>query len=252
MSLLPPAPVVRYGEHPDHVANLHLPAGAPPFPVVVLLHGGFWRARWDRTLLTPLALDLARRGYAAWNVEFRRVGQDGGGWPGTLQDVQAALAALASVPELGAGSVALVGHSSGGHLALLAACGRPDVSTVFALGAITDIERARELDPDAVDEFLGEAAERVPDRLAAASPVSRLPLGVRQVLVHGKGDPTVPVAMSVAYAEAARQAGDEIELVLVAGADHFDVVDPAHYAWREVTDRLEIAFARSAHPLSGP
>jgi acetyl esterase/lipase len=237
----PPAPVVRYGAHPDQVANLHLPAGDPPFPVVALLHGGFWRDRWDRTLMTPLAIDLARRGFAAWNIEYRRVGQEGGGWPGTLDDVRAALGALASVPEIDATRAVAVGHSAGGHLALWAAarCRDPRLAGVVGLAAVTDLELARRTNADAIDGFVGGSPAEMPDRYAEASPRALLPLGVPQVLVHGAADDVVPAELSESYAAAARAAGDDAELVLVAGSDHFDVVDPEHDAWQAVVARLE-------------
>ncbi len=237
----PPAPVVRYGNHPDQVANLHLPSGEPPFPTVVLLHGGFWRDRWDRTLMTPLAMDLAARGCAAWNVEYRRVGQKGGGWPGTLDDVAAALERLGTVPEVDASRVVTVGHSAGGQLALWAAARRaePPIVAAVALAAICDLERARQLDADAVEAFLGGGPGDVPERYARASPRSLLPLGISQVLVHGSDDDIVPPDLSEAYAATARAAGDDVELVVVAGADHFDVIDPVHAAWHFVVERLE-------------
>ncbi|HXF98042.1 MAG TPA: alpha/beta hydrolase [Gaiellaceae bacterium] len=246
MGGLPPAPVVRYGDDPEQLVNLHLPAASPPMGVVALVHGGFWRARWDRTLMTPLAVDLARRGYAAWNVEFRRVGQPGGGWPGTVLDVRAALDALASQPELAGRRVVLVGHSSGGHLALAAARGRSDVAAVVALAALTDLEQARELDAEAVDAFLGGPPERAPAVHAEASPRASLPLGVRQLLVHGEQDDVVPARMSAAYAEAARAAGDVVELELLPRADHFDVIDPAHAAWSLAAAWIERALGASA------
>ena len=117
---LPPARQIAYGDHPDQVGNLHLPAGDRdgPWPAVVLIHGGFWRYGWDRTLMTPLARDLAARGIAAWNIEYRRVGQEGGGWPGTLEDVAAAADAVVGLEGVDASRVATVGHSAGGHLAL--------------------------------------------------------------------------------------------------------------------------------------
>ena len=120
---LPPAPCIAYGDHPDQVANLHLPAQeGRPWPCVALLHGGFWRTGWDRTLMTALAADLAGRGIAAWNVEYRRVGEEGGGWPGTFADVAAAIDRLAEVEEVDPRRVATCGHSAGGHLALWLAC----------------------------------------------------------------------------------------------------------------------------------
>ena len=114
MSRLPPASSVSYGDHPHHVANLHLPAReGGPWPCVVLVHGGFWRSGWDRTLMTPLGIDLALRGIAAWNIEYRRVGQPGGGWPGMFEDVSAAIDHLADVGQVDASRVVTCGHSAG-------------------------------------------------------------------------------------------------------------------------------------------
>jgi acetyl esterase/lipase len=238
----PPAPVVRYGDHPDQVANLHLPAReGGPWAGVVLVHGGFWGERWDRTLMTPLAIDLARRGYAAWNVEFRRVGQDGGGWPGTLEDVDNAVDALGDVPEVDPERVVAVGHSAGGHLALWLAArrsARVRLRAAISLAGVVDLERAHRdgLGDAAIARFLGGDPEEVPDRYAAASPASLLPLGVPHLLVHGARDEIVPVTLSRSYAEAARAAGDDAELVELPGADHFDVIDPQHEAWAVVVE----------------
>jgi acetyl esterase/lipase len=241
MARPPAAPVVRYGSHPDQVANLHLPAGEPPFPVVVLLHGGFWRDRWDRTLMTPLADDLARRGYAAWNVEYRRVGQEGGGWPGMGDDVVAALNALARERSVDATRVVLVGHSAGGHLGLWAATRavRPQIAGVIALAPLSDLTWTYALDAGAVEALLGGSPEAVPDAYAAASPSALLPLGMAQVLVHGSADDVVPPRMSEEYAASARSAGDSVELHVLPGADHFDVIDPDHAAWAVVLGRIE-------------
>jgi acetyl esterase/lipase len=245
----PAAPTIAYGRHPDQVANLHLPFGDGPFPVVVLLHGGFWRSRWDRTLMTALAHNLVGRGIAAWNVEYRRVGQEGGGWPGTLLDVAAAVDRLAELDQIDADRVATCGHSAGGHLALWlaarhrlpenAAGASPVVQPRAAVGlaAVTDLAdcHARGLGDGAVDELLGGDPGDVPDRYAVADPLPLAPLGIRQLLVHGDHDEVVPVDQSRSYA---RAAGAEAELVEVRGADHFDVIDPAHEAWRTVADRL--------------
>jgi acetyl esterase/lipase len=246
----PHAPAVRYGAHPDQVANLHLPAEeGGPWPVVVLLHGGFWRDRWDRTLMTPLAHDLARRGLLAWNVEYRRVGRDGGGWPGTLDDAGAAVDALAGVPEADTGRVVAVGHSAGGQLALwLAAREAPGVrlAAAVSLAGVCDLERAHAegLGDGAVAAFLGlgEPGVDASERIRAASPAAA-PARVPQLLVHGDADDVVPLAQSRAYATRAREAGAEVELVELAGADHFDVVDPAHEAWRVVVERLPALLA---------
>lgn len=244
MTAPPSAPAVRYGDHPDQVANLHLPAGeGGPWPVVVVVHGGFWRQRWDRTTATPLARDLAARGYLGWNVEYRRVGQDGGGWPGTLDDVAAAVDALADVEEADTERVVTVGHSAGGHLALwLAAREEPRVrvGAAVSLAGVADLESGAraELGDGAVSELLGGGPDVVPERYARASPAALLPLGVPQVLVHGARDEVVPPQQSRDYAERARAAGDDVELVELPGADHFDVIDPDHDAWAAVLARL--------------
>ena len=245
---LPPAPSVAYGDHHPHaVANLHLPSReGGPWPCVVLVHGGFWRSRWDRTLMTPLAHDLARRGVAAWNVEFRRVGQEGGGWPGTFEDVAAAIDHLADVEEIDEARVATCGHSAGGQLALwLAARHRltgvvgatPRVRPVAAVSqaGVCDLERAwrDDLGDGAVEGLLGPLADGS-DRLAAASPAALAPLDVPQLLVHGADDDLVPVSQSRDYA--ARE--PSAELLELAGLDHFDVIDVEHQAWAATRDWL--------------
>lgn len=244
---LPPAPCIAYGDHPDQVANLHRPAAeGGPWPCVVLLHGGFWRTGWDRTLMTPLAIDLAGRGLAAWNVEYRRVGQVGGGWPGTFEDVAAAVDHLTGIEDVDPKRVVTCGHSAGGHLALwLAARHRldegvgagPRVRPVAAISqaGLCDLERAwrDDLGRAAVEGLLGplEAGNR---RLAAASPAALAPLGVPQLLVHGTADDVVPISQSRDHAERDPLA----ELVELDGADHFDVLDLRRRGWETIVERL--------------
>ncbi|MFD6098583.1 alpha/beta hydrolase family protein [Nocardiopsis flavescens] len=232
-----------YGDHPSAVVHRWEPAGGAaggPAPVAVLLHGGWWRDLHDASLMDPLARDLAGAGWAVWNVEYRRTGRDGGGWPRTLDDVNAALRlvgrALRAAPErYDASRVVSAGHSAGGHLALLNAL-EPDtpVTRVVALAPVTDLERcAREgLGEGAVGPFLGEHPHGEP------SPLRRLPIGRPHLVVHGDADPRVPVGHSRDYAAAARAAGDDVEYREVPGADHFAVIDPAHPAWAAVRARL--------------
>ena len=248
------APSLRYGPHPDHVANLHLPAGDGPFPTVVLIHGGFWRDGWDRTLMTALAASVAASGTAAWNIEYRRVGQEGGGWPGTFLDVAAALDHLGAIEEVDASRVVTCGHSAGGQLALWAAArhrlpaGAPGADPVVlpraAIGQapVADLRRAFAdgLGRGAVADLLGGGPDEVGDRYAIADPLALAPLGVRQLIVHGGRDEIVPLSQSRAYA---RAAGNEVELVEVDSADHFDVIDPEHAAWQAVLDRLPALLA---------
>lgn len=249
---LPPARQIAYGDHPDQVGNLHLPAGAGPWPTAVLIHGGFWKWGWDRTLMTPLAHDLARRGYAVWNVEYRRVGQEGGGWPGTLEDAAAAIDHLTEIDAVDTGRVLTIGHSAGGHLAVwLAARHRlpadaPGATPRVRPGAavsqagVVDLVRgdADDLGSGACAALLGGNADEVPERYAVASPVALLPLGLPVLLVHGSRDVDVSPSQSHGYAAAARAAGDEVELVALSDADHFDVIESDDPAWLAVVERL--------------
>lgn len=212
------------------------PAGAP---LVVLLHGGFWRSAYDLSLMRPLAGALAADGYAVWNVEYRRTGMPGGGWPGTLTDVGAAVDAAVTAGS----AVVLVGHSAGGHLALWAAAGRP-VAAVVSLAGVADLVAGDSdvLGNGAVRDFIGGGVQEVPERYAAASPRALLPLGARILLVHGDADDAVPVRQSRDFAAAAAAAGDRVELVDLPGVDHMSLIDPAGAAWASVRTRLPDLF----------
>jgi acetyl esterase/lipase len=246
---------VAYGPGPDRFGELWRPAVAGPWPVVALLHGGFWRAGRTLELMRPLAADLAGRGFAAWNLEYRRVGQPGGGWPGTCEDVAAGLdhlAGLAGRAPLDLDRLVVAGHSAGGHLALWSAAraglppGAPGAAPLVmpwlavSLAGVCDLHAgaADGIGEGAVAGFLGATPDQDPERYRLASPRARLPLGVRQLLVHGDADTRVPVAQSRTYAAAAAAAGDPVELVELAGIDHMAVIDPASPAWAEVTHRL--------------
>ena len=235
----------RYGPHPRQFGDLYVPDGGGPFPVAVVLHGGFWRELRTLELTDDLARDLAHRGWAAWNVEYRRVGEgSGGGWPVTLEDVGAAIDVVQTLDApLDLGRVVAIGHSAGGHLALLAA-GRaaPAVrlAGVVAQAGVTDLAEADRLGlgEGATAEFMGGHAAELPDAYAQASPVEHVPLGVPVLLVHGDADERVPLGQSTAYAEAARTADDEVELVVRPGEDHFVHIDPAAGAWADVVGWL--------------
>jgi len=249
---LPPARQIAYGDHPDQVGNLHLPVGEGAWPTVVLIHGGFWKWGWDRTLMTPLAHDLARQGYAVWNIEYRRVGQEGGGWPGTLEDAAAAIDHVAAIEQVDVSRVVTIGHSAGGHLAVwLGARHRLPASApgstprvrpraAVSQAGVLDLARgaADGLGSGACAGLLGGEPDHVPERYATASPVALLPLGLPVLLVHGARDDIVPPSQSHAYAAAARAAGDEVELVDLPDADHFDVVEVGDPAWLAVVERL--------------
>lgn len=244
---------VPYGPHPSQVGDLHLPDAARP-PAVCLFHGGFWRVPYGRDQMTPLAEDLVTRGFAVWNLEYRRLG-DGGGWSTTFEDVAAGVDRLASLAGddigLDLGRVAAVGHSAGGHLALWSAGGRklegvepaPRVRVVAAVGqaAVADLERAHDLalGRGVAAELLGGSPAAVPERYGLASPRHLAPLGVPQFLVHGESDDVVPVEMAVEYVAAARAAGDDVALLTLEGVGHFEHLDPAGEAWGAVASWLE-------------
>ncbi len=258
-----------YGPEKLQFGELLIPEGAGPHPTAILIHGGFWRVPYDLTLMDGLAKDLTARGIATWNIEYRRVGDPGGGWPGTLLDVARAadhLGKLAQIYTLDLGRVVTVGHSAGGHLACWLAArariapGSPlavadnsshngyshdeqsllAVAGVMSLAGVVDLELAwrLHLGNDAVVELLGGDLNDVPTRYAAASPAALLPLGVPQVLVHGTADDSVPLQVSQAYTQAAIAAGDQAILVELAGVDHFALIDPHSQAWLACADML--------------
>jgi acetyl esterase/lipase len=255
-----------YGSTPDQVGDLYLPR-APRPAVICLLHGGFWRLPWGRDHLAAIAVDLAERGFAVWNLEYRRVGSAGGGWPGTLLDVAAGIDHLAILAAQGhpldLNRVAVVGHSAGGHLALWAAKrdaqsglqsgsrsgvqsgvhgaaawqpARVRIAAAVGLAPVADLDLAYELrcGNGAVEDFIGGSPEALPERYRTASPAALLPLGVRQLVVHGIDDEDVPVEVSRRYTRAARDAGDDINYVELALAAHMDFADPASAAHAEV------------------
>ncbi len=257
---------LAYGPEYLQFGDLYLPQTAGPYPVVPLIHGGYWRNRYDLTLMHGLAEDLARRGYAAWNIEYRRVGDSGGGWPGTFLDVARAIdyiRVLAPQYQLDAQRVVPVGHSAGGHLAFwLAARHHIPADSPLAgsnvtiqegeqtaplplIGAISlagvlDLETAwrLHLSNDAVVELLGEKWPDAPERYAAASPAALLPLGVPQILIHGTRDSHVPIEISRDYTAKAKALGDPVTYLELEGIDHFDVIDPHSTAWERTIEAL--------------
>ncbi|GLZ44327.1 putative lipase/esterase [Actinomycetospora sp. NBRC 106375] len=219
-----------YGDDPSQFVEVHRGTGAG---VVVLLHGGFWRARVGLDHIAPVARDLHARGHTVGNVEYRRVGQ--GAWPATLQDVEAAVRTVE-------GPAVVVGHSAGGHLAAWVASRVPVAGVVSLAGVLTLADAARDgVGGAAVPDLLGGMPDEVPDRYAEADPAARIPLGVPLRAVHAPDDDRVPIAISRVYVDRARAAGDDARFVEVAG-DHFTLVDPTHPTWptvyRQITDLL--------------
>lgn len=233
---------IRYGDDPSQFGELSLPSGTPK-GLVIVIHGGFWRARYDLSLGRPLAASLVEHGWVAWNVEYRRVG-NGGGSPETMDDVGAAIDALAD-QDVPVDRVLAVGHSAGGHLAAWAASrGRQDrwsakveLTGVVSQAGVLDLRSAYDerLGDGAVAAFLGHAPGPHDDPV---DPARQIPLDVPVHCVHSRADDTVPVSQSRAYVAAATAAGARAELTEVDG-DHFVVIEPATDAWRLTLEILE-------------
>jgi acetyl esterase/lipase len=238
----PPADArVSYGTDPNQFGDLRLPKGKGPFPVVMNLHGGYWRAKYDLAHAGHLCAALTILGFATWNVEYRRVGDKGGGWPGTLEDIVSAnrfLPQLAKRYPLDTSRLLVMGHSAGGQLALCLAAHQPSISRALALAGVLDLERAYQLhlSNDAVVEFLGGTPKTVPEHYEEADPM-RLPIPKpRQFVLHGSADDTVPPDFSRKYAEAKKARGESVTLVRIPKAGHFDLIDPRSAGWQRVAD----------------
>jgi acetyl esterase/lipase len=249
---------VAYGSDPRQFGELRIPDGPGPHPVVVLVHGGCFKYS-DLSDLAPMADALKAEGIASWNIEYRRLADPGGGWPGTFRDVGSAidhLRALAPAHRLDLGRVVLVGHSAGGHLALWAASrgrlreasplrsGTPLVpaGVVNLAGPIDlaeNIEHYETMCREAViTQLTGGTPATVPERYADAAPNRRLPLGVPQVLVWGEHEDFVPRPLARSHVAAARRAGDQARLVVIPGAGHFEIASPHATSWPRL--RIEI------------
>lgn len=248
----------HYGLHsPSQFIDLRIPEGPGPYPVIMLIHGGFWRAEYDLGLMDPMAYDLTQRGFATLNLEYRRTGEAGGGWPGTLLDIVEALnhvSNLAQDEPLDLSRLTLLGHSAGGHLALWVA-GQHNISPtsllsgsslnvpihrVISLAGVTDLLAMHQVLHGAspVGDLIGLTPDEDVDRYRHASPIALLPLGVPQVLIHGTEDNRVPIEQSREYWDRAQQLGDPVQLIELPGVDHFQVITPGTSAWETVTSVL--------------
>lgn len=234
---------VPYGPEPLQFGDLRLPAGPGRQPLVAVVHGGYWQAIYNLTHAGHLCVDLAHHAIATWNVEYRRIGDPGGGWPACLTDVVAAvdhIGKLASAYAIDPGRVVVVGHSAGGQLALLAASRiAVPIRAVVSLGGVVDLHWTHHAGDDngLIARLLGGPPGDVPQRWLDASPRAHVPLGIRYVLACGTQD--AHWTPNVETAAAARAAGDDAELLPLPDAGHFELIDPRARAWATVQERLQ-------------
>jgi acetyl esterase/lipase len=244
---LAPAPTgkrIAYGSDQFQFAELHVPATAGPHPVAIVIHGGFWRAQYDLSHIGFLCQGLVREGIAAWSLEYRRIGNPGGGWPGTFEDIRVGaghLRKLAGDHKLDLRRAVAIGHSAGGQLALWLAKQRAiELRGVVPLAPVADLRRAWEmkLSDNAVNDLLGGSPQQFPERYRTSSPVEMLALGAAQRVLHGKDDDIVPISISRSFVIAARRAGDDATLQEIGGAGHFELIDPRSPAWTTVKNTV--------------
>lgn len=244
---------IRYGSEPSQFAELRFPNGKGPFPVLFVVHGGFWQSRYDLSHIGHLCAALTSKGVITCNIEYRRIGNPGGGWPGTFLDISLATSNIvqttSSDPRFDHARSAILGHSAGGHLALwLAGSHRinkgsplhPDqtqaITKAISLAGVSDLRMAwkQKLGHGIVTRLMGGTPDDFTDRYDGGSPIELLPTGVSQTLVHGTDDDTVPVSQSEAYVEKAEKLGDWPALVKLVGVGHFELIDPDSEAWPRV------------------
>ena len=235
---------IAYGPGGLQFGELRVPAGAGPHPVAIVIHGGYWRAAYDLKHIGHLCAAFTAAGLASWSLEYRRLGNPGGGWPGTFDDIRAGaahVAKLARDKRLDLDRVVAAGHSAGGHLVLwLAKQKAIALRGVVPLAPVADLRRAFDLrlSDTVVAELLGGSPEQQPERYRLSSPPDLLPLGVRQRVVHGLDDQIVPISISRGYVAAAKAKGDDATLNELRGAGHFELIDPRSAAWPVVRDAV--------------
>lgn len=257
--LIRPAPAadqrIAYGKDEFQFGELRLPKTAGPHPVAIVIHGGCWMSQYGLGYMGHVSAALAEAGIAAWNIEYRRVGNAGGGWPGTFEDAARAadyLREIAGKYSLDLNRVVAVGHSAGGHLALLLAARQrfPNNSPLYSanplflrgivsLAGITDLRKTGTACDKEVIQFAGGEANEKAAIYDQASPMRLLPIGVKQKIIQGGADNIIPMAMATEYVEAAKKKKDDVELIALKDADHFQLVDPKSPAWPAVQEAVK-------------
>lgn len=247
LTVKPPAADQRltYGRDPNQFIDVRFPASQQAIPVVFFIHGGYWRARYDLTYAGHLCQALKKVGIATWNVEYRRVGNPSGGWPGTFEDIRSAYrmmvetqSARNSSPVFDLSRVVVAGHSAGGQLALCLAAHEKSVRRVISLAGVLDLRRAWELhlSNDAVVEFLGGTPKDVPEHYREASPAEQSIPHARQLIIHGTVDDAVPYEISRSYAERKKKDGEQIEMLTLPDEGHFGIMDPGSKIWPRIQE----------------
>src|SRR5580692_4832914 len=243
---LPPPPAdarVNYGADENQFFDLRLPKSKAPFPLVINIHGGYWRAKYDLSHTGHLCAALTAKGLATANLEYRRVGNPGGTWPNTFADIRNAYQFLIqSTRQRGFDSqrVLVMGHSAGAQLALCLAGHERGVTRVVSLAGVVDLQRAYQLhlSNDAVVEFLRGTPAEVPDHYREADPMQLSIAKARQWLIHGTSDDVVPPPFSRDYvALKQRRSGkkpEDAHLLEIPASGHFDLIDPSSKAWNRV------------------
>jgi len=242
LSLAPPSADARlaYGSDANQFGDLRFPSTGGPFAVVMMIHGGYWRAKFDLGHTGHLCAALTARGLATWNVEYRRAGNTGGGWPGTFQDIGTAFRFLPQIAKrynLDASRVVVMGHSAGGQLAVCLAAHEPAVKHVISLAGVLDLQATydQHLSNDAVVAFLGGKPSAVTDHYRDADPMElTVPKGTVQWIIYGPADMDVPPEFSRNYAQSKKPRGEDVHLLEIAQAGHFELIDPRTAAWGKV------------------
>lgn len=245
LDLTPPPADVRvcYGSDSLQFGDLRFGTSERRDVIVMNIHGGFWRNRYDLSHAGHFCAALSASGFTTWNIEYRRVGDAGGGWPGTLEDVRLAfrfIPQLAAKHGLRANKVMITGHSAGGQLALCLAAQERTVPCVVSLAGAVDLQRAWELhlSSDAVAEFLGGAPQEVPEIYAAADPMQLSIETCRQWILHGREDRDVPAELSRRYWGRKQSRGEDAHLLEIRSAGHMDLIDPRSAAWKTIAGVL--------------
>ncbi len=246
LSLPPPPADVRipYGSDSLQFGDLRSPKGTGPHPVVMNIHGGFWRNKYDLAHAGHLCAALTAKGCVTWNLEYRRVGDPGGGWPGTFSDIRDGyrfLPQLAKQASLDLARVVVMGHSAGGQLALCLAAHEPSVQRAVSFAGVLGLRRAWELhlSTNAVVEFMGGPPEQVPEHYREADPM-QLEIKAEQWVIHGDDDDVVPPDFSRTYFAQKMKKGEKVHLLEIEKAGHFELIDPRSTAWPKIEQALGI------------